>query len=378
MAFDPGKGLKLRVFRLAFVAILGIVASSSNVRVVNSCQAQEPAAKAVKLSDKLAIPRPGRQIELDPGWPKSPNEGQAWGEMSGLCLDHEGHIWAFHRGKVPVEIYDKSGERLKAWGEGQFGRPHQVRVDHEGHLWLVDAGLHVVRKYDQSGKLLLELGTSGVAGEDATHFNQPTDVAVAPTGEIFVADGYGNHRVVKFDAQGQFVKAWGNKGSAPGEFDLPHSIAMDSKGRLYVADRSNGRVQVFDGEGKFLAEWAGQVMPWHIVVMPGDVIYVCGSTFMPKPRLSIPGIPRGIPPKDQIVAAFDVTGREIERWTFPTGRKPGQLEWVHAMALDGQGNLYLGDIRGHRAQRFVLKPGVLAEKAKTDSAVKRAGVEKPK
>jgi len=174
------------------------------------------------------------------------------------------------------------------------------------------------------------------------------------------------------------VKAWGKKGTAPGEFDLPHSIAMDSKGRLYVADRSNGRVQIFDGEGTFLAEWAGKVMPWHIVVLPGDVIYVCGSTFMPKPRLSIPGIPRGIPPRDQIVAAFDVHGREIERWTFPIGRKAGQLEWVHAMALDGQGNLYLGDIRGRRAQRFVLSRGPLADNAKTDAAVKRAAAEKPK
>ncbi|MBI1324446.1 6-bladed beta-propeller [bacterium] len=378
MAFDPGKGLKRPVFQLFCLAILGIVEWTSGGSGVNSCQAQESSAKAVKLPDKLAIPTPGQPIELDVSWPKSPNDGPAWGEMSGLCLDHEGHIWAFHRGDVPVEIYDKSGERLKAWGEGQFGRPHQVRVDDQGHVWLVDAGLHVVRKYDLTGKLLLTLGTSGVAGEDSTHFDQPTDVAVAPTGEIFVADGYGNHRVVKFDAQGQFVKAWGKKGTAPGEFDLPHSIALDSKGRLYVADRSNGRVQVFDFEGTFLAEWAGKMMPWHIVVMPGDVIYVCGSSFMPKPRLSIPGIPRGIPPKDQIVATFDVTGRELERWTFPIGRKPGQLEWVHAMAVDGEGNLYLGDIRGRRAQRFVLRSGVFAERAKSDAAVKRAGGEKPR
>lgn len=378
MEFVRGKGLNRRVCRLVCVAVLGIVDWSSRGPILNSSRAQEPAAVAGNSAQKPALPSPVQPIELDASWPKSPNDSRAWGEMSGLCLDHEGHIWAFHRGDVPVEIYDKSGERLKAWGEGQFGRPHQVRVDNQGNVWLVDAGLHVVRKYDKSAKLLLTLGTSGVAGEDATHFDQPTDVAVAPTGEIFVADGYGNHRVVKFDAQGQFVKAWGKKGAAPGEFDLPHSIAMDSKGRLYVADRSNGRVQIFDGDGKFLAEWAGKMMPWHIVVMPGDVIYVCGSTFMPKPRFSIPGIPRGIPPKDQIVATFDVSGREIERWTFPIGRKPGQLEWVHAMAVDGEGNLYLGDIRGHRAQRFVLRSGALAERAKTDSAVKRAGAEKPK
>lgn len=378
MAIDTGKGLKLRVVRLVSVAILGTVGWSSNESVVSSCNAQQPPVKAGSSALKPATSNPGQPIELDPSWPKSSDGGQGWGEMSGLCLDHDGHIWAFHRGKVPVEIYDKSGERLKAWGEGQFGRPHQVRVDHQGNVWLVDAGLHVVRKFDTSGNLLLTLGTAGKAGEDATHFDQPTDVAVAPTGEIFVADGYGNHRVVKFDARGQFVKAWGKKGTAPGEFDLPHSIAMDSKGRIYVADRSNGRVQIFDGDGTFLAEWAGRVMPWHIVIMPGDVIYVCGSTFMPKPRLSIPGIPRGIPPKDQIVAAFDVTGREIERWTFRTGRKAGQLDWVHAMALDGQGNLYLGDIRGHKAQRFVLRSGPLADRAKTDAAIKRAGAEKAK
>lgn len=316
--------------------------------------------------------------QVDRSWPLKSEGAGEWGEMSGLCFDHDGHIWAFHRGKVPVEIYDRKGERLKAWGEGEFIRPHQVRVDASGHIWLVDAGLHIVRKYDSKGKVLLTLGTPGKSGVDDSHFDQPTDVAIAPSGEIFVSDGYGNARVVKFDAQGRFVKAWGKKGTAPGEFDLPHSIAIDSEGLLYVADRSNGRVQIFDTDGNFQAEWAGKMMPWHIVITPADEIYVCGSSFMPKPLLSIPGIPRGIPPRDQIVTVFDRSGRETNRWAFPIGRKPGNLEWVHAMAVDAAGNLFLGDIRGRRAQKFVQRPATIVEKSKVDAAVKRAAAEKPK
>lgn len=344
----------------------------------NSGRTQSPVDPPGSAESKLVTPAAESGLIVDPAWPRNSPAGHEWGEMSGLCLDHSGQIWAFHRGKVPVEIYSRGGELLRSWGEGQFGRPHQVRVDHKGRIWMADAGQHVVRQYDVEGHLLRTLGTPGVAGNDESHFDQPTDVAVAPSGAIFVADGYGNDRIVKFDAEGRFVKAWGQKGEKPGEFDLPHAIAIDSKERLYVADRSNGRVQIFDGDGTFLAEWAGTMMPWHIVITPVDEVYVCGSSVMPKPRLKLPGIPRGIPPKDQIVAKFDTAGRELARWSFPSGRKPGALDWVHGMAVDADGSIYLGDIRGRRAQRFVPRGGPLANRPKVDADVKKAGSETPR
>ena len=191
---------------------------------------------------------------VDSGWPtRSP--ALDWGAVAGIAIGRDGEIWTFHRGEEPVRVFSTSGELLRSWGRGEFREPHQLRIDGGGNVWLVDSGLHVVRKYSSKCELLLTLGTKGVTGEDPAHFNRPTDVAVAPSGDVFVADGYGNNRIVHFDPSGKFVKSWGELGVAPGKFNLPHSIAVDSKGRLYVADRNNVRIQVFDQSGRFLDEW---------------------------------------------------------------------------------------------------------------------------
>ena len=357
----------------------------TNVFVLWLCLPASPARAQLfqKLTAGLKAGKPANQstavgYQHDPGWPRLLGKARAaWGEMSGLCLDHSGNLWAFHRGTSPVEIYSPAGELVKTWGTGEFGRPHQVRVDQNGHVWLADAGLHVVRQYTVEGKLLRTLGTPGVAGVDASHFNQPTDMAIGPRGDVYVADGYGNNRVVQFNAQGEFVRAWGQLGSGPGEFNLPHSIAMDQRGRLYVADRSNARVQVFDGEGRFLDQWTGLIVPWHIVITGQDEVYICGSSPMRWPKVVLPGLPLGIPPKDQVVAVFDTTGRLRRQWFFPLGRKEGELDWLHALAVDPQGNLYLGDIKGHRAQKFLLQDGIgpqmMAKKPQVDTGLKPAG-----
>jgi NHL repeat len=248
-------------------------------------------------------------------------------------------------------------------------------------VWLVDSGLHVVRQYTADGTLLLTLGTPGEPGQDSTHFNRPTDVAVTSQGEIFVTDGYGNNRVVHFDARGDFIREWGELGVGRGQFSLPHSIAADSQGRLYVADRNNARIQVFDQAGRFLAEWRDLLVPWHLVVTERDEIYVCGSSPMRWPKLQlIPGLVLGIPPKDQLIMVLTPDGRLTRLWTFPKGQSSGELDWVHALAVDPRGNLYLGDIQGRRAQKFLkLAPddvgGEVADKVlpKRDEPVQRAG-----
>jgi sugar lactone lactonase YvrE len=289
--------------------------------------------------------------DVDLKWPV--DRDSAWGAMAGIALDATGHIWLFNRGEMPVQVFSSAGKRVRAWARGQFREPHQVRIDGEGNIWLADSGLHVVRKYDPNGQVLLTLGTLDEPGDDSAHFNRPTDVSVVRSGEIFVADGYGNNRIVHFDRAGHFVKAWGSLGSRRGMFSLPHSIAADSQGRLYVADRNNARIQVFDQAGRSLDEWRDLMVPWHIVVTEQDEIYVCGSSPMRWPKLPIPGLLVGIPPKDQLVIVFAPDGRVKRIWSFPKGRDAGEVDWVHGMAVDRQGNLYLGDIQGRRAQRFL-------------------------
>jgi DNA-binding beta-propeller fold protein YncE len=290
----------------------------------------------------------------DPNWPQKPAEA-VWAAMPGVAVDANGHIWTFNRGNIPIQVYTADGALVRMWGQGEFKNPHHIKIDREGNVWVSDTLLHTVRKCTPDGKVLLTLGTPGEAGTDEKHLNQPTDMAITPSGEVFVADGYGNNRVVHFDAQGRFVKAWGKLGIGPGEFSLPHAIVVDSRGRLYVADRNNARVQVFDQSGKFLAEWRNLITPWGIWITPKDEIYVCGSS--PMLWSETRGSMLSIPPKDQVVMRFDPDGRVRQIWTFPKGEdgkeKPGDLNWVHAIAVDSGGHLYLGDINGKRAQRFI-------------------------
>lgn len=328
---------------------------------------------------------------VDSNWPQHPPDNAChWGEMPGISVDNQGLVYTFTRGETPVQVYTADGQFVRAWGKDQVGKAHHVRIDHEGNVWLSDIGLHVVRKFTPEGKLLLTLGTPGESGEDSTHFNMPTDVAITPEGHIFVADGYGNNRVAHFGPTGQFLQSWGKMGIGPGEFSLPHSIALDSAGLLYVADRNNARVQIFDQSGRYLNEWRNLCVPWHVWITPTDEVYVCGSS--PdrwKTKLPIPGTMVGIPPRDQLVLRLSTDGRVQQITTFPMGvegqEKPGELNWVHALAVDHKGNLYMGDIKGKRAQKFVAlesqaalaPPGELADKPKADEAIKPATDEKP-
>jgi sugar lactone lactonase YvrE len=324
--------------------------------------------------------------QVDSRWPSRP-DGLAWGEMPGVCVDAHDQVWTFNRGDTPVQLYDASGRLLRAWGQGGLvGKAHGIRIDPQGFVWLADTGLHVVRKFTPEGELLLTLGTPGEPGEDSTHLNMPTDLVVTPAGDIFVTDGYGNNRVVHYDPSGQFVKTWGQLGSKAGQFSLPHSIAVDSVGRLYVADRNNARVQVFDQSGRYLDEWRDLIVPWQVVVTPRDEVYVCGSTPMrwPGALALIPGMVVGVPPKDQILMRFDTTGRARGLWAFPMGTdRAGSLAWVHGLGVDSRGNVYLGDVQGHRVQKFVplrsdaplgegSRPAEYADRPRTDPAVKPA------
>lgn len=296
---------------------------------------------------------------VDATWPRRP-QGYDWGHMPGVAVDREDQVWLFTRAQPPIQVYRPDGSLVRAWGSQVVGNAHHIKIDQEGNIWLADIGLHVVRKFSPLGELLLTIGTPGEKGEDETHFDRPTDMAITPAGDVFITDGYGNNRVVHCDARGRFVKAWGKMGTGAEEFSLPHAIACDSQGRLYIADRNNVRIQVYSQAGKLLDSWANVIVPWGFWMTAQDELWVCGCSPMPwEEHPDYPGAPLSCPPKDQLVARFNTQGRMLQLWTIPKGtdgqEQPGDLNWVHAVAVDSTGNLYLGDIIGKRAQKFVLQ-----------------------
>jgi peptidylamidoglycolate lyase len=292
------------------------------------------------------------------GWPALA-EGYVLGQVSGVALDAHGDVLVFHRADHPwlaapdtvlitqptiLRLDAATGVIKEALGAGLFIVPHGLRVDAKGHLWVTDVGLQQVFELDATGKILRSFGTAGVAGTDATHFDQPTDVAVAPDGTLYISDGYGNSRVVELSASGAFVKEWGTFGTGPGQFDTPHSIALDDAGRVYVADRGNARIQRFDRDGKFLDEWHGQELgrPWAVTVAAdGSVFVVDGGDQNPTP------------PDHSRLLRLDQSGKVLESWgSF--GNYDGQLYWGHALAVSPGGDVFVGDVHyGMRVQKFV-------------------------
>ena len=203
------------------------------------------------------------------GWPVL-SEGFMFGHVTGVGVDSHNHVFVFHRADhstigatftepiaSPVILcFDgRTGALVTSWGANTFLIPHGLRVDQHDNIWVTDIELQQVLKFNHNGQLLMAVGEAGVAGLGGKHFNEPTDVAVAPDGSFYVSDGEGNSRVAKFSANGEFLFDWGQKGDQPGEFNTPHGIAMDGEGRIYVADRGNSRIQVFRGDGTFLYLW---------------------------------------------------------------------------------------------------------------------------
>ncbi|MDP6536598.1 MAG: peptidyl-alpha-hydroxyglycine alpha-amidating lyase family protein [Gammaproteobacteria bacterium] len=235
--------------------------------------------------------------------------GRDWGATSSIDVDPDGKsIWIGERcgsdsirggypirgcaeSDLPVVLkFNSDGELVRSFGGGIFAVPHGFHVDHDGNVWVTDAPFtlppgiegkgHIVVKFSPLGDRLMTLGTPGVTGNDSSHFNMPSDVHVAPNGDIFVADGHGgnsNARIVKFDAQGNYLTEWGEAGSGPGQFNAPHGLAMDSQGRLFVSDRSNNRIQIFDQQGNFLEEWHQFSRNSGIFIDDNDILYAVDS-----------------------------------------------------------------------------------------------------
>jgi hypothetical protein len=236
---------------------------------------------------------PGLRYKEAPEWPTqaksvagAPAGPWNFGQVAAVATTTDGHILVFHRGAHPIMEFDSGGKFVRSWGDGMFsegkvtrippadraaggsgytavyGPPgcyscgaHSVRVDPGGNIWVVDGTAHVVYKMNQRRQVIMQLGTKGVSGAGPKNFNLPTDVAFAPNGDIYVSDGYGSARVVKYSSEGKYLLQWGTRGTGPGEFGLPHNVVVDAQGKVYVTDRDNQRIQVFDSNGKFLSQW---------------------------------------------------------------------------------------------------------------------------
>jgi len=291
--------------------------------------------------------------------------GVTWASVTAVEPAPDGSIYVIHRcfanscagrTEAPILKYDPSGTLLRSWGEGMFIFPHGAAVDREGNLWVTDARGeggkgHQVFKFNPDGKVLMTLGKAGVSGSGPTLFDQPTDVVVAPNGDIFVTDSHRNgrnNRVVRFRKDGTFVKEWGKKGSGPGEMSEPHTIALDSRGRVFVGDRENNRIQIFDQDGKFLAAWRQFGRPSGITITRDDTIYVTDSESGPDTGAhELPGIKKGIrigSARDGSVRAF------IEDMESTVADHSG----AEGVGVDAQGNVYGAVVRRQMLERHVL------------------------
>jgi DNA-binding beta-propeller fold protein YncE len=269
-----------------------------------------------------------------PNWLQLP-KGFQFGLAAAVATDKDDNLFIFHRGKQPIAVFDKAGKFLRSWGDGTVKTAHGLRIDHEGNVWTTDLGTHQVIKYDPMGKVLLTLGKKKQPGDTPDQFNMPADVAVSAAGDIYVADGYGNSRVVKFSKDGKYLKEWGKKGKGVGEFDLVHAIFLDGKGRVYVGDRENDRVQVFDTEGKFLEQWRECGAPYGLFLQGGQRMLVADG-------------------RGNEVRILDLGGKLLARFGMK-GMGPGQFLMPHGICADSQGTIYVTEGDGKRVQKFVAR-----------------------
>ncbi len=319
-------------------------------------------AYAQQNTEPEPLPNPYRTIENVVTMP----EGRAMGSTNAVDVDSQGNIWVAERcganrctdsDVAPILQFDPSGRLLRSFGAGMFVFPHGVVVDDDDNVWVVDAGVaegkgNQIFKFSPTGEVLMTLGQAGVRGDGPNLFNEPSALAIAPNGDIYVADGHiaqaSNARIVRLTKDGEFIEAWGTKGDGPGEFDCPHSIALDSQGRIFVADRTNNRIQILSPRGEFIAEWRQFGRPSALRIR-NDILYVSDS----ESRAAEgsygynPGWHRGIrigSVAGGVVAAF-----------IPDPNPRGGTSTAEGIAVDEEGNIWGASVGDRVVKKYVRR-----------------------
>ncbi len=286
--------------------------------------------------------------EVADGW-KEPPAGYEWGQIGAVAVDSKDQVYLFTRTDHPLMIFDKEGNFLRSWGEGVFKDAHGLCFDADDNMYFVDRASQVVMKFTADGQKVFELGNrdqpsdTGYNEEDRTvlraggPFHHPTDVALSASGDIYVSDGYRNCQVHKYSADGEFLFSWGEPGDGPGQFRLVHSV-WEAKGRVYVADRENHRIQIFTPQEEFLDMWPGFIQPCDIYVDDNDIMYV--------------------PELQGRVSLVSLDGTILTRIGDPQDRvaEPGKFIGPHGICADSNGDFYVSEVlTGQRIQKFIRK-----------------------
>jgi DNA-binding beta-propeller fold protein YncE len=297
------------------------------------------------------------RYEVAKGWPKLPPGMELDADVAAVGVDSHDRVYAFNRGAHPMVVLDRDGNFLRSWGEGVFHRPHGLHVAPDETLWLTDDGDHTVRRCTLDGKVLATIGIPGTATPymSGEPFHRCTHTALSPEGDLYVADGYGNARVHKFSPDGRLLESWGEPGTDPGQFNIPHNICCDAEGWVYVADRENHRVQVFDGNGRYETQWVNMHRPSGLYLHHG-----------PSPRFYVGEIGGGVavnldmPNIGPRVSIYDGKGTLLARLGHrPAGLEPGQFISPHGLAVDSRGDIYVGEVSyTNWGRRGPIPPGL--------------------
>jgi DNA-binding beta-propeller fold protein YncE len=263
-------------------------------------------------------------------WPRLP-AGMTWGAVTSAAPDANGNLYVFRRAEPPILRLDASGALTGTLGERLIAGAHGIRTDAQGMIWVADVRDHVVHKLSPEGTVLLTLGRKGVSGAGPDTFNGPTDVLITPAGDIFVTDGQFNSRVVHFSREGTFLRAWGTNGSGPGQLKIPHAIAMDSRGRLFIADRDNSRIAIFDQQGTFLEQWTQFGPPSGVHITSDDTLYVAA-----------------IGDRSGLLIGSASSGQVRSFIPIPADGVNGP----HLVTADARGNVYVADLLAADLKRF--------------------------
>ena len=263
-------------------------------------------------------------------------EGWEFGWVPAVAVDSQDRVYVYSRSEHPMVVFDREGNFINAWGDDILKDAHGIFIDADDNIYCTERDTHVVRKFTTEGELLMTLGTPDEPGAEGEPFNKPTDFALGPDGEMYISDGYGNARVHKYSPNGELIKSWGQPGTGPGEFDLPHCVRVDPRNRLMVADRENNRIQFFTLDGEYIEEWGDLLQPDTIYIDEEDLVYIAEL--------------------GQRISIMTLDGEVISRWGSELGSTvPGEfLACPHGIWLDSHGDIYVGEVQADaRLQKFI-------------------------